>query len=56
MFSSECTASLISCDPLVRAAANHELVELPNGLLPRERIGGQAGKVLNLVLDHLPIV
>jgi len=47
---------LISCDPLVRAAANHEFVELLNGLLPRERISGQAGKILNLVLDHLPIV
>lgn len=42
--------------PPVRAAANHEFVELLNGLLPRGRISGQAGKVLKLVLDHLPTV
>src|SRR5271155_6287606 len=45
----------LPAQPLV-SAAGYEPVELFDGVLPSERMGSEARVVLNLVLDHHPVL
>ena len=56
MFSSERTASLISRHSPSSTRPATSLSNFCDGVLPRERMGSEARVVLNLVLDHFPVL